>query len=97
MKQYRMNRLFNEKTNKCFDVALDHGFFNQSGFLAGIENIREAVETVVKAAPDAVQLTPGRLITYKTYRERISRHWYYVQTWQTFTAGASAIHLFEND
>ena len=44
---------------KCFDVAIDHGFFNEPGFLGGIEDIRKAVQTVVSAAPDAVQLTPG--------------------------------------
>jgi len=45
---------------KCFDVAIDHGFFNESGFLAGIENMKAAVQAVVKANPDAVQLTVGQ-------------------------------------
>ena len=61
MKQYRLNRLFNPTSNKCFDVAIDHGFFNEYSFLEGIENIQSAVETVIKAAPDAIQLTPGQL------------------------------------
>src|SRR5947208_2538813 len=39
MKIYRLNRLFNPKSNRCFDVAVDHGFFNERGFLQGIENI----------------------------------------------------------
>lgn len=60
MKQYRLNRLFNSKSGKCFDVAIDHGFFGEYGFLQGIENMQSAVETVVKAAPDAVQLTIGQ-------------------------------------
>lgn len=60
MKQYRLNRLFNAKSNRCFDVAIDHGFFNERGFLAGIENLDKAVRTVVAAAPDAVQLTVGQ-------------------------------------
>lgn len=55
----RMNRLFGPD-GKCFDVAIDHGFFNERSFLDGIENIRAAVATVVEAAPDAVQLTPGQ-------------------------------------
>lgn len=55
----RLNRLFADD-GKCFDVAVDHGFFNERSFLDGIENIRSAVETVVWAAPDAVQLTPGQ-------------------------------------
>ena len=60
MKQYRLNRLFNPKSGRCFDVAIDHGFFNQPGFLTGIENIAKAVETLVKAGPDAIQLTIGQ-------------------------------------
>ena len=61
MKAYRLNRLFNATSKKCFDVAIDHGFFNEYGFLQGIENIRAAIEVVVKAAPDAIQLTSGQL------------------------------------
>jgi len=60
MKQYRLNRLFNSRSNRCFDVAVDHGFFNQPGFLQGIENMREVVKVLVDAAPDAIQLTVGQ-------------------------------------
>ena len=60
MKLYRLNRLFNPKSNRCFDVAVDHGFFNERGFLQGIENLEECVRTLVKAAPDAIQLTVGQ-------------------------------------
>jgi class I fructose-bisphosphate aldolase len=59
MKQYRLNRLFNAKSGRCFDVAVDHGFFNQPGFLTGIEDMRSVVKTLVDAAPDAIQLTLG--------------------------------------
>lgn len=60
MKQYRLNRLFNAKSNRCFDVAIDHGFFNELGFLSGIEDIGKAVQVVADAAPDAIQLTIGQ-------------------------------------
>ena len=60
MKSYRLNRLFHSQSRRCFDVAIDHGFFNQPGFLTGIENMQKAVETVVAAGPDAVQLTSGQ-------------------------------------
>lgn len=60
MKTYRLNRLFNAKSNRCFDVAVDHGFFNEYGFLSGIENLEQAVATLVDAAPDAIQLTVGQ-------------------------------------
>jgi len=60
MKTIRLNRLFNPKTRRCFDVAIDHGFFNEAGFLAGIENLPRAIAQLVAAAPDAIQLTLGQ-------------------------------------
>lgn len=60
MKTARLSRLFNPRTGRCFDVALDHGFFNEAGFLAGIEDLPKAVETVATAGPDAIQLTTGQ-------------------------------------
>jgi class I fructose-bisphosphate aldolase len=60
MKTYKLNRLFNSKSGNCFDVAIDHGFFNEASFLTGIENIQQAVHTLVEAAPDAIQLTIGQ-------------------------------------
>lgn len=55
----RLNRLFG-KDGKCFDVAVDHGMFNAAKFLNGIEDMGAAVNTIVEASPDAVQLTPGQ-------------------------------------
>lgn len=55
----RLNRLF-AADGKCFDVAVDHGFFGEGAFLAGIEDMEAAVATLVEAAPDAIQLSPGR-------------------------------------
>jgi class I fructose-bisphosphate aldolase len=60
MKTARLNRLFHPKSGRCFDVAIDHGFFNEHAFLAGIEDIERAVATLVAAAPDAIQLTVGQ-------------------------------------
>lgn len=60
MKAARLHRLFNPRTGRCFDVAVDHGFFNQGSFLAGIEDLPRAVATLVAAAPDAIQLTVGQ-------------------------------------
>jgi len=59
MKSFRLRKLFNAKSGRCFDVAVDHGFFNQPGFLNGIENMQKVVATLVDAAPDAIQLTLG--------------------------------------
>jgi fructose-bisphosphate aldolase, class I len=55
----RLNRLF-AADGRCFDVAIDHGLFNEGAFLPGIEDIAAAVRTVVDAGPDAVQLSPGQ-------------------------------------
>ena len=54
----RLNRLL-ASDGRCFDVAIDHGFFNELTFLGGIEDMRKAIETIVTANPDAIQLTPG--------------------------------------
>lgn len=55
----RMNRMFSP-AGKCFDVAIDHGFFNEYSFLYGIENMKQAIETVVEANPDCIQLSTGQ-------------------------------------
>jgi class I fructose-bisphosphate aldolase len=55
----RFNRLFSAQ-GKCFDVAIDHGFFNEYSFLSGIENMKKAIDTIVRAMPDAIQLSPGQ-------------------------------------
>lgn len=60
MKSARLNRLFHAQSGRCFDVAVDHGFFNQPGFLQGIEDMRKVIATLVEAAPDAIQLTVGQ-------------------------------------
>jgi len=60
MKSYRLNRLFNARSGRCFDVAVDHGFFNEGSFLSGIEDLPAAVKVLADAAPDAIQLTVGQ-------------------------------------
>jgi DhnA family fructose-bisphosphate aldolase class Ia len=58
MKSARMNRLFGTSGN-CFDVAIDHGMFNEQSFLAGTENMQKAIQIIADAKPDAIQLPPG--------------------------------------
>jgi class I fructose-bisphosphate aldolase len=60
MKNFRLNRLFNSVSKRCIDVAVDHGFFNELSFLSGIEDLPKAVEILVEANPDAIQLTVGQ-------------------------------------
>ena len=60
MKSFRLNRLFNSVSKRCIDVAVDHGFFNELNFLSGIEDLAKAVDVLVEANPDAIQLTIGQ-------------------------------------
>lgn len=54
----RLRRLLGAD-GRCFDVAVDHGFFNERSFLHGIEDMRRVVATISEARPDALQLAPG--------------------------------------
>jgi len=69
---YRMRRLFNPTSGRCLDIAIDHGFFGERTFLAGIEDLASAVNTLAAAGPDAIQLTPGqaRLLQAQGGRDR---------------------------
>jgi DhnA family fructose-bisphosphate aldolase class Ia len=60
MTPYRLNRLFHPTSGRLLDVAVDHGFFGEASFIAGIEDMRSVVHTLVAAGPDAVQLTLGQ-------------------------------------
>jgi DhnA family fructose-bisphosphate aldolase class Ia len=60
MKTFRMNRLFDQASQRCFVVAIDHGIFNEPGFLQGIENLENAVKVLVAANPNVIQLNIGQ-------------------------------------
>ncbi len=70
--KHRMRRLFNPDSGRCFDIAVDHGFFGEPSFLAGIEDLDAAVQVLAAAAPDAIQMTVGqaRLLQRIGGRER---------------------------
>jgi DhnA family fructose-bisphosphate aldolase class Ia len=70
--RYRLNRLFQVDSGRCIDVAVDHGFFGEPPFLAGIEDMEDVVDTLVAAGPDAIQLTVGQapLLQSKPGREK---------------------------
>jgi len=54
----RLHRLLGQD-GRCFDVAIDHGFFNERSFLNNIEDMPRVVQVVLDAQPDAIQLSPG--------------------------------------
>ncbi len=51
MTLYRLNRLFNPRSGRALDVAVDHGFFGEPSFITGIEDMREVVATLVAREP----------------------------------------------
>ena len=57
---YRLHRLFHPGSGHCIDVAVDHGFFGDAAMHAGIEDMAAAIDTLVAAGPDAIQLAPGQ-------------------------------------
>ena len=60
VKQYRLNRLFHPTSGRCFDVAVDHGMPGEASMLAGIEDMEKAIDVLVDAKPDAIQLSVGQ-------------------------------------
>jgi DhnA family fructose-bisphosphate aldolase class Ia len=56
MKSFRLHRLFHPRSRRCFDVAIDHGVFNEHAFLGGIENIERAVATDGVAVDAALKI-----------------------------------------
>jgi fructose-bisphosphate aldolase, class I len=60
MKTYRLNRLFHPVSGRCFDVAVDHGVTGEPSMLTGIEDMERAVDALIDAQPDAIQLTVGQ-------------------------------------
>ncbi|HZP01614.1 MAG TPA: 2-amino-3,7-dideoxy-D-threo-hept-6-ulosonate synthase [Terriglobia bacterium] len=56
-KAVRLRRLQNPASGRILTVALDHA--PSYGLLAGLENIREVVEQVANAGPDAIMLMKG--------------------------------------
>jgi len=60
MSTYRLARLFNARSGRALDVAVDHGAFHEHSFITGIEDMAATVSTLVAAGPDAIQLTLGQ-------------------------------------
>jgi DhnA family fructose-bisphosphate aldolase class Ia len=67
---YRLNRLFNSKSGRCLNVAVDHGFFGEPAFLSGIADLPAAVDVLCSAGPDAIQLTRGSAMHLQARRGR---------------------------
>jgi DhnA family fructose-bisphosphate aldolase class Ia len=60
MEKYRLHRLFHPTSGRCLDIAVDHGCMGESAMLEGIEDMPSAIDVLVAAAPDAIQLGLGQ-------------------------------------
>ena len=58
--------MFNSKSGKCINIALDLGVFGDRSFSKGIEDLSKALPEIVKGKPDAIQLNPGGLKIYNS-------------------------------
>jgi class I fructose-bisphosphate aldolase len=54
-------KMFNPKSKKCINIALDLGIFGDRAFSKGIENLATALPQILAGKPDVIQLNPGGL------------------------------------
>ncbi len=59
MEKFRLQRLFNPRSQRTLIVAIDHALFNNSAFLPGIEDMAKSVKNVADASADGVLLSVG--------------------------------------
>lgn len=60
MTAYRLNRLFDTRSGRLLDVAIDYGLFGETRYLSGVQDLATVVETLVGPGPDAMQLSVGQ-------------------------------------
>ena len=53
--------MFDPKSKKCINIALDLGVFGDRSFAKGIENLSTALPQILAGKPDVIQLNPGGL------------------------------------
>lgn len=54
----RLSRMF--RHGRCLDVAIDHGIANEPDFLVGLEDMTNAMLSLIAARPDAIQVNYGQ-------------------------------------
>ena len=57
----RLEGMFNPKSGKCINIALDLGIFGERSFAKGIEDLAKSLPEIIAGQPDAIQLNPGGL------------------------------------
>jgi DhnA family fructose-bisphosphate aldolase class Ia len=60
VKEYRLNRMFDARSGRSLQIAVDHGAPGEARMLAGIEDMEAVIDTLVAAGPDALLLSVGQ-------------------------------------
>lgn len=60
MKSFRLNRLFNPDSNRCFFIALDQGLTSDRTMPQGAENLERTVQMLALSGVDALQMSSGQ-------------------------------------
>lgn len=53
--------MFNARSKRCINIALDLGIFGDRGFSNGIEDLAKSLPKILMGEPDVIQLNPGGL------------------------------------
>jgi class I fructose-bisphosphate aldolase len=71
VKEYRLNRMFDPRSGRSLQIAVDHGAPGESRMLTGIEDMDAVIDALVEAGPDVLLLTPGQA---DRLQRRVGRH-----------------------
>ena len=62
--------MFNAKSKKCINIALDLGVFGDRAFAKGIEDLAKAMPQILAGKPDVIQLNPGGLKIFNRLKSK---------------------------
>lgn len=66
----KRSSMFNPKSKKCINIALDLGIFGDKGFSKGIEDLKEAMPAILQGKPDVIQVNPGGLKIFNSLKNK---------------------------
>lgn len=62
--------MFNPKSKKCINIALDLGVFGERGFSKGIEDLKKSMPNILAGKPDVIQVNPGGLKIFNSLKSK---------------------------
>ncbi|MFM8897628.1 MAG: class I fructose-bisphosphate aldolase [Actinomycetota bacterium] len=66
----KRSSMFNAKSKKCINIALDLGVFGDRGFSKGIEDLKKAMPNILAGKPDVIQVNPGGLKIFNSLKNK---------------------------